>query len=83
MKKSLIIGICIGLIIITCLVLFIIGLRLYIINKDTDKDKYIKKENTAILLMSLSVVVLIVIIMFYISYKFGDNIFKGLQFIQF
>jgi hypothetical protein len=78
MKKSVIIGIFTSLIIITCLVLFIIGLRLYIINKDKDKNL-----NTPILLMTPIVVVSIVIILLYIDYKFGNEALKGLQGLKF
>ena len=79
----------IGLITITSLILFIIGLRLYIVNKDTDKDidkdKYIKKENTAIIFMGLSGAVLITIIFLYINYKIkgGFNIFEFLNIFKF
>lgn len=69
-QKSLIIYIATSLIIITCLVLFIIGLRLYIINKDED----IKKLNTPILLMSPIVVVSIVILFLYIDYKYRQEV---------
>ncbi len=67
MKKSLIIvGVFLGLITITCLILFIIGLRLYIINKNKDK----KKEDMGIGFIIPGGLLIIMIPLFYIDYKF-------------